>query len=154
MNITAINSVSFKGEWRTKEITKRRAAFEEFEDRIHTYHPDANESKSDIAKAIAERKAKFSGRKQHTQRTLGGGGGEFFVVHHYKNIVNEKPDGKILSPEQMAKLKKEQITLITKLEQILKLMELKSKAEIDTKVSPRRLREIADELRRLFGIVK
>lgn len=132
MNITPINLISFKGEWRTKDVTKRRAPFEEHEDRTWTYHPDADETPESVQKAIAEKKAQFEGRRKMTKETLGGG--DYFTVHHYKNIVKDKPGKRFLSPEKTAELQQEQKTLVKRLREITKTLKRKpSESEPTTK---------------------
>lgn len=75
MNITPINAVSFKGEWRTKDVYKAPRSFEigkEFK-RLHIYHPDANESEIDIAMKMFEKDNEFSGANKVVRKPVNSG---------------------------------------------------------------------------------
>jgi len=125
MNITPISSVSFRGDWEMEDVIKKTVPFEQYEDRIWTYRPDADEKPEEIQKAIAAKKAEFVGDKQITEKTLGGG--DYFTNYYYKNIVEEKPDKRFLSPKKTAELQQEQKTLAKRLREITEQLTFKPK---------------------------
>lgn len=109
MNITPINAVSFEGEWR-----KRKVCIEEnrvgtignnYYKIVHTYHPYADESPSEIKKTIAEKQAEFA-KAEPIKVNAAIDGSDF-----YSKVVNEKLGKTLLSSKAVTRLKSKQAKL-------------------------------------------
>lgn len=109
MNITPINAVSFRGEWRKRKVCTKKDSIgmigRDYFSIIHTYRPYADETPSEIAKAIAEKQAEFAKAKPRYD----GIGPD--LTHVYRKVVNEKLGKTLLSPKATTKLKAKQAKL-------------------------------------------
>lgn len=161
MNIATINAVSFEGKWRKKQVCTKEGRVgtigNNYYNIVHTYHPYADETPSEIKKAMAEEQAEFAKAKPKiVEAALDGN-------DIYRKVVNEKLGERLLSPQQTAKLEKQRATLMAekgrltsqltrvrnKLAKITKQLALKPKPKAMT---PRRHRKIAELGRAFKGI--
>lgn len=158
MNITPINAVSFKGEWRKRQVCTRESRVgtigNNYYNIVHTYHPYADESPSEIKAAIAEKQAEFAKAKPKIVEVALDGD------DIYRKVVDEELGKTLLSPQQTAKLEKQKADLMAKKGRLTrqltrvskKIAEITGQLALKPKVkpmTPRRRRKIA-ELRRAF----